>query len=172
MQQNNKPINVSPDKLAFLDFLENVRMANYPTNVTALGTITIQQTLRNNLRREGVAALKHDLELIYGNWFDIVETKEGIVIVIENEPNELTISWEIKNTIKALDYKPFDEADKWDEAQASNEAKKNAREQEKEAKAILLAEKRAKKLAELERKELQKAKSSADKFDGEVVERK
>ena len=67
MQQNNKPINVSPDKLAFLDFLENVRMANYPTNVTALGTITIQQTLRNNLRREGVAALKHDLELIYGN---------------------------------------------------------------------------------------------------------
>lgn len=64
---NNKNLNVSPDKLAFLDFLEGVRMANYPTNVTALGTVTIQQTLRNNLRREGVAALKHDLELIYGN---------------------------------------------------------------------------------------------------------
>ena len=65
--QTNKQINVSPNQLAFLDFLETVRMANYPTNVTALGTITIQQTLRNNLRREGVAALKHDLELIYGN---------------------------------------------------------------------------------------------------------
>lgn len=56
-----------------------------PTNTTSKGETTIQQTPRNELRREGLNALKQDLINLYGDDFDVVETKEGIIIVAENE---------------------------------------------------------------------------------------
>jgi hypothetical protein len=89
---------------------------------------------------------------IYGDEFDVLETKDGLVLVAENEPGEWTFSWELKSTIKSLDYDPFIEANNYDEEVASKQEKKLRREQEKEAKLKLLEEKRAKKLAEIERK--------------------
>lgn len=82
----------------------------------------------------------------------MLETKDGLVLVAENEPGEWTFSWELKSTIKSLDYDPFIEANNYDEEVASKQEKKLRREQEKEAKLKLLEEKRAKKLAEIERK--------------------
>ena len=67
--------------------------------------------------------------------FDVVETKDGIVIVAENEPGDFTFSWEVKTTIKAIDYDPFIKAQ---------------REKDKEDKIKATEAKRAKKLAELE----------------------
>ena len=87
----------------------------YAQNTTATGTVTIQQSTRNALRKKGVEALKHDLELMYGEDFDILETKEGIVIAVENDPSEFTFSWELKSTIKSVDYDPFIEANNYDE---------------------------------------------------------
>ncbi len=89
---------------------------------------------------------------IYGDEFDVLETKDGLVLVAENEPGEWTFSWELKSTIKSLDYDPFIEANNYDEEVASKQEKKLRREQEKETKLKLLEEKRAKKLAEIERK--------------------
>lgn len=89
---------------------------------------------------------------IYGDEFDVLETKDGLVLVAENEPGEWTFSWELKSTIKSLDYDPFIEANNYDEEVASKQEKRLRREQEKEAKLKLLEEKRAKKLAEIERK--------------------
>lgn len=135
--------------LQFPKFLNEVASTSFEQNTTATGAITIQQTTRNELRKAGVAALKADLELVYGDQFDVVETKEGIVIVVENEPDGFTFSWEIKNTIKSLDYDPFIEADRWEDEKETKAAAKEAREQAKEAKAKALAEKRAAKLASL-----------------------
>lgn len=69
----------------FKDFLKEVESTTYPTNMTATGNLTIQQTLRNELRRKGVKALLEDLISVYGDEYDLVETKDGIVIVVENE---------------------------------------------------------------------------------------
>ena len=124
----------------------------YAQNTTATGTVTIQQSTRNALRKKGVEALKHDLELMYGEDFDILETKEGIVIAVENDPSEFTFSWELKSTIKSVDYDPFIEANNYDEEVAAKVEKKLRKEQEKAQKIAALEEKRAKKLAEIERR--------------------
>lgn len=165
----NKQLPIA-DQLEFLKFLRQVEQTNYEINITALGTQTIQQTLRNEIRRQGVAALKHDLELLYGDEFDIVETKEGIIVVAENEPGDFTFSWEIKNVIKALDYDPFVEADKYDTDLAVSKEKKMLREAEKASKAKTLAEKRQRKLEEIEKRKRQNElinKALADNFNGE-----
>lgn len=104
------------------------------------------------MRKEGVEALKHDLELMYKDVADILETKEGIIIAIENEPVDFTFSWELKSTIKSIDYDPFIEANNYDEEVANKMEKKMRKEQEKAVKIKQLEEKRAKKLAEIERK--------------------
>lgn len=136
----------------FNDFLKEVEVTEYDINTTATGANTIQQSQRNLLRKKGVAAFKADLERLYGDDFDIVETKDGIVIVAENEPGGFTFSWEIKTTIKSIDYDPFTEANAFDDENAEKEAKKAARQEEKERKMKAIAEKRAKKLAEIEAK--------------------
>ena len=142
-------------ELQFDKFLEEVIDTNFETNTTATGTVTIQQSSRNALRKRGVEALKHDLELLYGDNFDVLETKEGIVIAAENNPGEFTFSWELKSTIKSIDYDPFIEANNYDEEVAAKQEKKLRKEQEKAIKIKQLEEKRAKKLAEIEkRKEL------------------
>lgn len=135
----------------FADFLREVAITEYETNMTATGAVTIQQSARNELRKRGVEALKQDLQWLYGEDFDVVETKEGIVLVAENEPGNFTFSWELKNTIKSLDYDPFIQANNYEEALAEKQAKKEKQAREKEAKIKALEEKRAKKLAEIER---------------------
>ena len=122
------------------------------TNTTANGMVTIQQTQRNQLRKEGLQAFKQDLIDWYGNeGFDVVETKEGIVIVAEaaadDDDGGYTFSWEIKPTIKNLDYDPFIEANNFEEDKA-NKAQKKARQQaENEAKNARLIKKREERLA-------------------------
>lgn len=77
----------TPD--AFKAFLRQVEETNFETNTTAAGTLTIQQTTRNKLRAEGVEALREDLIDLYGDEFDIVTTKEGIIIIAELEDGQL-----------------------------------------------------------------------------------
>ena len=144
MNDNYKP--------KFSEFLHNIETTEFETNTTATGALTIQQSTRNELRKEGLAALKADLEWLYSKEFDIVETKDGIVLVAENEPGDFTFSWELKNTIKSLDYDPFIQASNFEEAIAEKAAKKARIEAEKAERARKLSEKRAKKLAELEAK--------------------
>ena len=136
----------------FSEFLRMVEETEYETNTTATGALTIQQSARNELRKIGVAALKADLEWLYGDEFDVVETKEGIVLVAENKPGDFTFSWELKNTIKSLDYDPFIQASNYEEAVAEKAEKKAKVEAEKAERAQKLEEKRAKKLAEIEAK--------------------
>lgn len=134
----------------FKEFLSYLESAEFDTNTTATGAVTIRQSQRNQLRKEGVKALLEDLQWLYGDTFDIVETKDGIVLVAENEPGDYTISWELKNTIKSIDYDPFLEAASYEESEIEKANKKEAREAEKERKAAALEAKRAKKLAEIE----------------------
>ena len=79
--------------------------------------------------------------------FDIVETKEGIVIVAEND--DFTFSWELKNTIKSIDFDPFMEANAYDESLAEKESKKRKAEEEKKQKLEQINKKREAKLAQL-----------------------
>lgn len=133
----------------FGSFLDDVEQREFNTNKTATGAITIQQSQRNTLRKEGLAKFKADLEWLYGDRFDIVETKDGIVVVAENEPNGFTFSWEIKCTIKSINYDPFLEAQTYDDEEAEKAHKKALRDAEKLQREEELAAKRAKKLAEL-----------------------
>lgn len=133
---------------SFANFLHEVEQTDYSTNKTASGALTIQQSTRNSLRREGLKALVADLKTWLPD-FDIVETKDGIVIVAENEPGDFTFSWELKSTIKSIDYDPFIAANNWEEKQIQDAAKKADRIKRAEEKQEALAEKRAKKLAKL-----------------------
>lgn len=144
------PTNYQPQ---FGEFLKSIETANLETNTTATGALTIQQSKRNELRKKGVAALKADLEWLYAEDFDVVETKEGLVIVAENEPGDFTIPWELKPTIKSLDYDPFVQASLYEESLAEKAEKKAKVAAEKEAHAKKLEEKRAKKLAEINAKQ-------------------
>lgn len=136
----------------FIDFLKGVEQTEFEINTTATGAQTIQQSRRNILRKEGIAALKADLEWLYGGEFDIVETKDGLVIVAENEPGDFTFSWEIKSTIKSIDYDPFIEANAYEEEELAKTEKKLLKEQEKQQKLSELEAKRLRKLQELELK--------------------
>lgn len=140
------------NSLAFKDFLHKLEELPLEIKEKSNGTVTIQQTTRNQLREEGVSALLKDLIVLYGDDFDIVETADGICVVAENGASNITITWEIKSTIKSPDYDPFIEADNYDEQRSLKMAKKEAREKEKVEKEILLKKKRAEKLAELDAK--------------------
>jgi hypothetical protein len=83
---------INTKDLEFKQFLRKVGNSEFQHNTTITGTTTIQQTSRNNLRREGLAALKEDLIVLYGDEFDIVETEAGLVIVTENEADGTTFS--------------------------------------------------------------------------------
>jgi len=138
--------------LAFKDFLHKLEELPLEVKEKTNGTATIQQTTRNQLREEGVAALLSDLTNLYGDEFDIVETADGICFVAENEKSDITITWELKSTIKSIDYDPFVEASNYDEMRAEKVAKKEARDKEKAEKEELVRIKRAQKLAEIEAK--------------------
>lgn len=143
-------MNINTKNLEFKQFLRKVGNSEFEHNTTITGTTTIQQTSRNNLRREGLAALKEDLIVLYGDEFDIVETEAGLVIVTENETDGTTFSWELKSTIKSVDYDPFLDGDKWEAKCEATAAKKARIAAEKEAKTKLMEAKRKAKLAELE----------------------
>lgn len=136
-------------ELKFKHFLHDIESRKFDTITTASGSQIIQQTTRNELRKEGLAALKWDLQRLYGDDFDIVETKEGLVIVSENAPGDFTFSWEIKNTIKSIDYDPFIEAGKYEEALAAKVEAKREREAAKLAEKAELERKRRAKLSEV-----------------------
>lgn len=136
----------------FSIFMHKVEQQPLETNTTAAGTFTIQQSQRNTLRKEGLAALKADLMHWYGGEFDIVETKDGIVIVAENEPNDYTFSWELKSTIKSIDYDPFIEASAFEEDMADKDARRQAREAQKAAHLDQIARKRKEKMEELNKR--------------------
>lgn len=140
-------------KPKFSDFLRMIENTEFETNTTATGVLTIQQSKRNDLRKDGVAALKTDLEWLYAEEFDVVETKEGIVIVAENEPGDFTVSIELKPTIKSLDYDPFVQASLYEESLAEKAEKKAKVAAAKAEHARKLEEKRAKKLAEIDAKQ-------------------
>lgn len=142
---------INRSELKFIDFLYQVQDSTYEQNTTSTGTTTIKQTLRNNIRTEGVEALLHDMKMLYGEDFDIVRTKEGIVFTVLTEDDE-QFSWELKSTIKALDFDPFAAADMFREEQQTKAAKKQARKLEEEQKQIALEAKRQAKLLEIERK--------------------
>ena len=142
---------INRSELKFIDFLYQVQDSTYEQNTTSTGTTTIKQTLRNNIRTEGVEALLHDMKMLYGEDFDIVRTKEGIVFTVLTEDDE-QFSWELKSTIKALDFDPFAAADMFKEEQETKAAKKHARKLEEEQKQIALEAKRQAKLLEIERK--------------------
>lgn len=135
---------------SFATFLKKISMTPFETNRTSTGVITIQQSVRNELRRKGLEALIDDLTALYGDEFDVVETKDGIIIVAENEPNGFTFSWELKSTIKSVDFDPFIAASAWDKERELKEEKKRNREEAKRIKAEELSKKRAAKLKEIE----------------------
>lgn len=143
---------INEDNLQFLRFLNNVQDANYEQNTTSTGTVTIKQTLRNNIRSEGIEALLADLKWLYGDEFDILRTKEGIVFTLLMNNGEL-FSWELKSTIKALDFDPYVAADMFASEQEKKISKKESRRLEMEAKELALAAKRQAKLLEQERKQ-------------------
>lgn len=76
----------------FNEFLNSLESAEtLPTNHTNAGHITIEQTPRNQLRRQGMDALIADLKASLPS-FDVVETANGIVIAAENAATGYTIS--------------------------------------------------------------------------------
>lgn len=79
---------INRNELKFIDFLYQVQDSTYEQNTTSTGTTTIKQTLRNQIRAEGVKALLHDVMMMYGEDFDILQTKEGIVITVMTEDDE------------------------------------------------------------------------------------
>lgn len=128
----------------FGNFIKEIESANLPIKVTANGSRTIEQTPRNQMRQKGLEALFEDLQELYGDEMDLVLTNEGIVLVGENEPNDVTFSWELKSTIKSVDYDPFLAADNFEQEQARKKEAKELRKAEKTAKENALAEKRKK----------------------------
>lgn len=125
---------------AFANFIYNVADESWPLKTTVTGITTIQQTTRNNLRKEGVAALLADLQTLYGDQtFDIVETNDGIVFTITTKDG-WRFNWEISSTIKAVDpYDPFQEAELHKAQRIQQEKEKK----NKEAAAHSLAKQRA-----------------------------
>lgn len=53
-------------KPQFVEFLEFIEENHFETNTTSTGAVTIQQSKRNELRKQGVAALMSDLVALYG----------------------------------------------------------------------------------------------------------
>ena len=89
------------------DFLAEVEKQDLKTNVNANGTITIQQTQRNELRAKVVEEFYN---FLLEQKLDVFMTNGGIVIALENE-NIGTISLELKIAFKSLDFDPLKEAD-------------------------------------------------------------
>ena len=142
---------LTPTASSFAAFLREVAETSFPLAVTASGSRIIAQSDRNRLRQKGLEALESDLRALFDSEFDVVRTKDGLVIVAENDgENPFTFSWELKSTIKSLDYDPFIEADNYSEAQEAKRAKKEASERAKKEREAVVSAKRAEKVAEIE----------------------
>lgn len=117
----------------FTEFLHKVETEDLAVSETATSRQMISQSLRNQWRKAGVDALYEDLKTFYPD-FDIVQTKDGIVLVAENEPGNFTVSWELKSSIKNIDYDPFIEAGNYEvelEQKAVKKESKRIAEEEK-----------------------------------------
>jgi hypothetical protein len=124
-------------------FLDKLAKEPVITNENANGTLTIQQTLRNQLRAKMMQALFNDL--VDFN-FDAYQTADGLIIAVEHDEVG-TISVEIKTTIKSLDYDPQVEADAFEEMLQDKEADKQRKAEAKKRKIELDKGVRAKKKA-------------------------
>lgn len=71
-------------------------------------------------------------------------------MVIENEANDVTVTWELKSTIKSVDCDPFIDAQLYEDDCRNKEARAVEREAEKNAKIAALEAKRAAKIAEIQ----------------------
>ena len=117
----------------FTEFLHKIETEDLAVSETATSRQMISQSLRNQWRKTGVDALYEDLKTFYPD-FDIVQTKDGIVLVAENEPGDFTVSWELKSSIKNIDYDPFIEAGNYEvelEQKAVKRESKRIAEEEK-----------------------------------------
>lgn len=139
------------NKTHFGKFLHDIEQTNFNFHTTVNGDVTIQQSDRNKIRSKGIEAFLTDLINWYGDDFDIVRTKEGIVVVAENEPNDFTFGWEIKCTIKSPDYDPFIQASLYEDEVKKKEEKRQQQQKEKEEKQLQIEQKRAAKLAQIEK---------------------
>lgn len=139
-------------KSRFLNFIQSLESIQLPTNITAKGETIIQQTRRNELRREGLKALIEDFNEIWGDKLFILETKDGIVVATELIDGKI-FSWETKHTIKSLDYDPFYEAKVFEEDQKMKQVKKEEREKKEQERQTKLELKRREKLEELASRE-------------------
>ncbi len=126
--------------MKFNNFLKEIEEKKLDTTVTSKGLVIIQQTLRNKMRKEGELALYEDLMELYPD-FDILQTADGIVFVSRNE--DFDFSFELKCSIKAVDYDPYTEADEYAEQESLKEQKKQKNKEIKEAKIRRDAELRA-----------------------------
>lgn len=133
---------------AFKAFLRSVEQMDLTEAVTASGTRIISQSERNTLRQQGLKALEEDLKRVFSPSFDVVRTKDGFVIVAEGR--DFTFSWELKSTIKSLDYDPFIEAENYYTAVKEKSAKRQAAEAAKKAREEAIKARREAKVAEIE----------------------
>jgi len=101
-------------------FLEVLSKADLKTNENANGTLTIQQTQRNQQRALMVNELLNDL---IDEDMDAYLTADGIILAIEHDEIG-TVSIEVKLTFKSLDYDPQLEADAYEEQLQDKEAEK------------------------------------------------
>jgi hypothetical protein len=99
-------------KSSFAEFLtDDVAHRNLRTNENANGVLTIQQTQRNELRKE---TSEKFLDFLLDNGLNAFQTKSGIIIEVDNE-NVGPISLELKLAFKSLNYNVEEQADLFDE---------------------------------------------------------
>ena len=108
------------------------------------GSMSLEQTKRNLVRRELVEGLGKWLEEHLGNSVNVYEVKEGIAIEVENASafnsgaGDGFITLLLDLSIQSLEYSAYEQAEMWieDKAAAAEKAKIKAEEaQLKEAKA-------------------------------------
>ena len=69
----------------FADFLSEVEQTEFDTNTTATGTLTIQQSQRNLLRKKGIAAFKADLGVSRGGGAPLAELLQLLNGIVAEE---------------------------------------------------------------------------------------
>ncbi len=119
---------------------ENIIDGVIPMTETAAGSLIIDQSPRNKMRADLVNILIEDFKELYGEeYFDILLTKDGIVLAITNEETGKVVSLELKTTIKSLDFDPFFESYNYERELLAKAKKQNAAEEKKQRK-IKIAE--------------------------------
>lgn len=153
-------------------FLADLEKEQLKTNITAAGTRTIQQTIRNLRRKEMMDAIYKDL---IADGIDVFQTNDGLVLTAYNSSisnfikdetsdtgyRELPIALQLTNTIKALDYDVEYEAEEYEIEQ--EEKAEKAKEQEQAKKEKIARDTLIRERQELERLALEAQLKSEDR---------